>query len=161
MCDKALADVLNTTVKRIRRIRSIYQQGITTIQPTKPTGRKISEKHEQAILWMQEWFHLHGDKMPDSVMTHLPHYLTKEAVYKEMRDEMLSSGLGRDEVISLQRFYVLWTEKFKTVSIPKINRFAKCDTCVRYDAEKARLAGKQDELESLKEVYREHMKEFK
>ena len=43
----------------------------------------------------------------------------------------------------------------------QINRFAKCDTCVRYDAEKARLAGKQDELESLKEVYREHMKEFK
>ena len=99
----------------------------STVNGIKPIGNYCNtytwcpHRHEQAILWMQEWFHLHGDKMPDSVMTHLPHYLTKEAVYKEMRDEMLSSGLGRDEVISLQRFYVLWTEKFKTVSIPKVS----------------------------------------
>ena len=78
-------------------------------------------RHEQAILWMEEWFHLHGDKMPDSVMTHLPHYLTKEAVYKEMTEEMISAGLQKGDIISLQRFYMLWSEKFANVSIPKVS----------------------------------------
>ena len=70
---------------------------------------------------MEEWFHLHGDKMPDSVMTHLPHYLTKEAVYKEMTEEMISTGLQKRDLVSLQRFYMLWSEKFTNVSIPKVS----------------------------------------
>ena len=47
MCDKAVANILSTTAKRIARIRNLYHTGITTLRAVKPTGRKISERYVQ------------------------------------------------------------------------------------------------------------------
>ena len=51
---------------------------------------------EQAVAWMDGWFQLVGDHMPDSQMIHLPNFLTREGIYKEMEQEM------RAEVIASQ-----------------------------------------------------------
>jgi hypothetical protein len=74
-------------------------------------------RSEQAIAWMAKWFHLVGDQMPDSNMTHLPHFLTREAVYQEMRRELERAG---NEVISMSHFYATWTANFPRVTIPKV-----------------------------------------
>ena len=75
---------------------------------------------QQAVVWMQNWFDLFGDKMPDSEMVHLPHFLSREGVYKELRDDFCSKGMELSEIISLSRFYVVWNENFPKVSIPKV-----------------------------------------
>ena len=63
--------------------------------------------------------------MPDSQMTHLPHFLSKETVYKELQEDMLAKGLQHTDVISSFRFYVIWNEKFPNVSIPKVRMYCR------------------------------------
>ena len=75
---------------------------------------------EQAHTWMESWFQKIGDQMPDSRMVHLPHFLTKEAVYKEMHREMMAFGIPACKILSLSRFYTLWNNRFPNVSIPKV-----------------------------------------
>ena len=77
---------------------------------------------EQASTWMASWFGKLGDQMPDSRMIHLPHFLTKDAVYKEMRMEMMEAGMPTSDILSLSHFYALWTKQFAHVSIPKVRQ---------------------------------------
>ena len=138
-CSKALATVLHTTTKRIARIHSLYQSGVTTMDKVTPQGRRTSERYhsvrvsvsestptvliyrtEQAMTWMDGWFRLVGDQMPDSQMIHLPQFLTREGVYKEMEQEMRMEGMTKQEIVSLSHFYLLWSKQFPRVSIPKV-----------------------------------------
>ena len=52
--------------------------------------------------------------------THLPHFLTKRAVYKVMIEEMKDQGLDDTFHISESHFYATWEKNFKSVIIPKV-----------------------------------------
>lgn len=75
---------------------------------------------EQAVAWMNGWFQLVGDHMPDSQMIHLPNFLTREGIYKEMEQEMRAEGMMKEEIVSLSHFHQLWSKHFPCVSIPKV-----------------------------------------
>ena len=74
-----------------------------------------------AIAWMRKWFELYGDKMPDNKMIHLPHFLSREAVHKELVEDYRSKGLESHDIISLSRFYMVWTKNFPHVTIPRVS----------------------------------------
>ena len=76
---------------------------------------------ELAILWMTKWFSIYGDNMPDSKMIHLPHFLTQEAVHKELVEDHKSRGFEYSGIISLSHFYTVWINNFPHVSIPKVS----------------------------------------
>ena len=79
-----------------------------------------SLRTEQAIIWMERWFNDFGDNMPDTRMIHLPQFLTREAVYKEMAHDMHREGINTSNIISLAHFYATWSDIFPHVSIPKV-----------------------------------------
>lgn len=77
----------------------------------------------QAVTWLDGWFRLVGDQMPDSQMIHLPQFLTREGIYKEMVLEMRAEGMMKEEIVSLSHFYRTWSKQFPHVSIPKVRTY--------------------------------------
>ena len=53
-------------------------------------------------------------------MIRLPHFLTREAVYKVMAHDMLRERINKSDIISLVHFNATWSDMFPHVSIPKV-----------------------------------------
>lgn len=51
---------------------------------------------------------------------HLPHFLTKDMVYKIMEESLGQQGFSHNEIISRSHFYSIWRQNFKHTVIPKV-----------------------------------------
>ena len=58
--------------------------------------------------------------MPHLNQIHLPHFLTKKAVYSRMKDDLQREGIPEFEVLSQSHFYSIWAKCFKNVVIPEV-----------------------------------------
>ena len=56
-----------------------------------------------------------------SLQAHLPHTLTKRAVYHTMMKGLREQG--HDSFISESHFYLTWEKEYKSVVVPKVTNF--------------------------------------
>ena len=82
--------------------------------------RRANTKKESAAVWMEKYFNLIGDKMPNSSQIHLPSWETQKDIHVRYCQDMHLQGIEQDEVAGLSSFYKIWTEKFSHVIIPEV-----------------------------------------
>ena len=70
--------------------------------------------------WMEKYFNLIGDKMPNSSQVHLPSWETQKDIHARYCQDMNLQGIEQDEVAGLSLFYKTWTEHFSHVVIPEV-----------------------------------------
>ena len=118
MCASAFTQVLGTSRRRLREARQLYLSGCFAAPLSQRLPGKKSEKHSNAVAWMSRYFGMIGDKMPHINQIHLPHFLSKQAVYQLMIQDLAEEGITR--VLSLSHFYAVWEAEFINVTIPKV-----------------------------------------
>jgi hypothetical protein len=116
--------------------------------------RSPLEKTNKAVAWLQNYFDLIGDHLPQRMVIHLPSNLTKLFIFQRMVEDFKS----REEVthISQSGFFKLWEEHFSHVSIPKKNRFTKCDICSVIKSEKEKTFC-QEKIKELFVLMADHL----
>ena len=81
MCEKAFCDVHGFSTRRLCRIRKNASLGQVTVQHGYLGRKRTTCKVDEAKVWMNQYFHLIGDKQPDKVKIHLPSWETQHAIY--------------------------------------------------------------------------------
>lgn len=98
------------------RVRSLFLQGhkqiLSHVQRT-PTLRT-----NEAMAWMDNFFSLMGERMPDRATVHLPSCLSKLSIYTRMECEL--KARRREKVVSQSQFFEIWKAHFHHVTIPKV-----------------------------------------
>ena len=78
VCFKLWLAILNLKTSRFYEIRSLFHQGIMVI-PQRPS-KDLLPKTIAAIDWMEKYFQLIGDIMPDTGAIHLPQCLSRRYI---------------------------------------------------------------------------------
>lgn len=120
VCQTAFCQVFSLNTKKVyRAIKSVKDDNLIVEHGNK--GRKrTSIKTDTARIWMDRYFNLVGDKMPNSNQIHLPSWETRKDVYARYKDDMEQQQMGKGDVISLDKFYKLWNENYSNVIIPEV-----------------------------------------
>lgn len=84
-------------------------------------NRRSIIRSEEAITWMEQYFNLIGDHMPDKNQIHLPSWETQKSIYSRYVDDMADQGIETDEVVALSSFYRIWSTRFSHVCIPEVS----------------------------------------
>ena len=121
ICKKAWCKVLEVSSKRVASALKWITDGKVTVAEHGNKGRKRPlTKTEDAIAWMNKYFNLLGDHMPNSNRIHLPSWDSQKYVYGRYNDDMILAGQEENDVVALRSFYRLWSENFPHVIIPEV-----------------------------------------
>ena len=74
--------------------------------------KKASVKHEGAKAWMERYFSLIEDKMPNSKQIHLPSWDTQKNINGRYKQDIAEQMIDESEIMSLSMFYKLWIDDF-------------------------------------------------
>ena len=83
--------------------------------------KRQNTKTEGAVSWMDRYFHLIGDMMPDKDQIHLPCWETQKDIYHRYSSDMQKRGCAQEEMLGISMFYKVWTENFSNVVIPEVS----------------------------------------
>ena len=119
VCQNALCSILGVSSKRYKKLYRDSKNGVVITTSKCTVMRESSMKYHEAVAWMSRFFNSVGDRMPHLNQIHLPHFLTRQDVYKRMVKE-LHEDLNM-EVICLSHFYRIWRKKFRHVVIPAVS----------------------------------------
>ncbi|XP_030841361.1 uncharacterized protein LOC115924008 isoform X2 [Strongylocentrotus purpuratus] len=109
-------------------------------------GHKIN-KTLNAKTELNAFARSYGDRMPDRESVNLPHGFTKREVYRRIRQD-------NAEVCSETHFKRIWRKEEQHITIPKVNRFSKCDVCTEL---KMKL-GKTNDKDVRRQLIAQHQK---
>ena len=107
--------------KRLNRIIESVKQGQVLVEHGNFSKRRSIIRSEKAIVWMERYFNLIGDHMPDKNQIHLPSWESQKSIYTRYVDDMADQGIVTDEVIALSSFYRIWSTHVNHVSIPEVS----------------------------------------
>ena len=82
--------------------------------------KRANTKAESVSAWMDAYFNLIGDKMPDKNQIHLPSWETQKDIYSRYIGDMKDRGMSEEEIAGISAFYKIWTEQFSNVVIPQV-----------------------------------------
>lgn len=122
VCLSLWVATLDISLSYFYNVRSLYQQGHKSIVAQVHRNRPLA-KTSEAMAWMESFFDLMGEKMPDRATVHLPSCLSKLCIYQRLEAEMRERG--RSQIVSQSQFFFLWKLHFSHVSIPKVSSVAK------------------------------------
>ena len=94
VCKKAFALVLDCSTRRLDRVASLFREGVTKISHRNAGQLRQTSKTADAISWMDSYFRMIGEHLPDCDRIHLPSFLTKRDVYERMVAELRENGLS-------------------------------------------------------------------
>ena len=83
--------------------------------------KRQNTKTEAAVAWMDRYFNLIGDRMPDKNQIHLPCWETQKDIYNRYCSDMVSRGSLQEGFLGISMFYKVWNERFSNVVIPEVS----------------------------------------
>ena len=116
VCLSLWVATLNISLSHFYHMRSLFRQGHVSI--VIQVQRSPLLRTKEAIAWMEGFFALMGERMPDRATVHLPSCLSKLSVYQRMNAEMKERK--KTQIISQSQFFQLWKTSFSHVTIPKV-----------------------------------------
>lgn len=123
LCRRAFALVLDCSTRRLDRVTSLFREGVTKVSHGNTGQMRQTSKTADAIAWMDSYFRMIGEHLPDCDRIHLPSFLTKRDVYERMLAELRENGLAEGDIISLSKFYSVWESHFAKVLIPEVSHW--------------------------------------
>ena len=76
--------------------------------------------NESVSAWMDAYFNLIGDKMPDKNQIHLPSWETQKDIYSYYIGDINDRGMSEEKIAGISAFCKIWTEQFSNVVIPQV-----------------------------------------
>lgn len=117
VCMQLWASVLGVSISYVYKVRALYLDGHKRL--VSHNDRSRSTKTMEAVAWMENFFNLNGDRMPDRAVVHLPSSMSKLDVYHCFRSEQKEKRAKKD-VASRTTFLNTWKSDFSHVTIPKV-----------------------------------------
>ena len=117
VCENCFRMVYGLRYNRFNSVKIKFQQGVVLTEHGRLGRGEISDISIRVISWMHMFVDKVGDKMPTSMVTHLPSCLTKADVYSLAHDDLTQGGL---ECCKISTFYNIWKQNFSNVKIPKV-----------------------------------------
>ena len=117
ICKQAWLKLYDIKKDRMRRIEIDFKSGTRHYTHGNCGNRHASLKTTNCISWLQFFVKAVGDFQPDQKGIHLPSCYNVGGIYKEMEKEFKARG---ENVVSLSRFYEIWSSHFSEVKIPKV-----------------------------------------
>ena len=77
--------------------------------------KRANTKAESVSAWMDAYFNLIGDKMPDKNQIHLPSWETRKDIYNRYFGDMKDRGMSEEEIAGISVFYKIWTDQFSNL----------------------------------------------
>lgn len=109
-------EISNRTLQRMQR-KLVFDDGM---QHGNLGKKRQNTKTEGAVAWMERYFNLIGDKMPDKDQIHLPCWETQKDIFCRYSGDMQIRGCPQEELLGISMFYKVWTDNFPNVVIPKV-----------------------------------------
>lgn len=124
VCQTLWIAALGISSAHFYRVRSMFRQGHKSVI-THSNSKNPLLKTNEALAWMEGFFDLMGERMPDRATVHLPSCLSKLSIYHRLEEEMKERG--RSNTISQSQFFSLWKSHFTRVTIPTVsNKYSTC-----------------------------------
>ena len=127
VCQRIWIATLGISQTTFYSIRKFFQEG--TIKFLSERERSPLLRTSEALAWMENYFALVGDSVPNQMSLHLPSSLTKLSVYQRLHDDLKKRG--KNEIVSQSQFFKLWESHFGNVVIPKVGS----TSLVKHDCE--------------------------
>jgi hypothetical protein len=112
----------------------------------------------ETIRWMKEYFDVHAEPLPNNQMRHLHHLTLRGQVFEIYRRHCV---LANKTMVTMSYFLALWKEKFPLVKIPKVTRFAKCDSCISHQTLKTKPNQPKEVRETLHRWHMQHINDVR
>lgn len=128
--------------KRLYRVRKAVSQGQINAHHGNKGRKKVCTRVSEAKTWMERYFNLIGDKMPDKNQIHLPSWDRQIDIYQRFKDDMkemgminkgldlyvdikvllfvVHEGIPEKQIVVLSSFYRIWNKDFPHVVIPEV-----------------------------------------
>lgn len=94
VCKEIFCQVYSLSPKRLYRVRKAVSQGQVNAQHGNKGRKKVSTRVNEAKTWMERYFNLIGDKMPDKNQIHLPSWDKQIDIYQRFKDDMQKMGMS-------------------------------------------------------------------
>ena len=120
ICNVAWAKVYSISQRTLTRMLKSISLGESKAVHGNQGKRRVNTKKESVGIWMERYFHLIGDKMPNSSQIHLPSWEVQKDVYSRYCQDMQIHGIPEDEIAGISVFYKIWNEEFSHVVIPEV-----------------------------------------
>lgn len=92
VCKETFCQVYLLSPKRLYRVRKAVSQGQVNAHHGNKGRKKVSTRVNEAKTWMERYFNLIGDKMPDKNQIHLPSWDRQIDIYQRFKDDMKEMG---------------------------------------------------------------------
>lgn len=121
VCQAAFCESHSISMSRLSKLRKNASLGQVNVEHGNLGKKRSSPRVEEAKVWMERYFNLIGDKLPDKLKIHLPSWETQRDVFNRYKEDMTGVGIPEDEFVSLSTFYRVWHDDFCHVSIPEVS----------------------------------------
>ncbi|XP_041478017.1 uncharacterized protein LOC121425955 [Lytechinus variegatus] len=158
LCQRGWRLALGIKRTRMWQVQRDFENGVRRYMA--PNYHRIgmqSSKVLNSIAWLSDFSNRFGEKLPTCQKIHLPSCLTRESIYRLMKEEVENKCA---EVCSKSRFFHVWRKEMSHISIPKVNRFSKCDICttLKTNIEKTTDKVARQTLYQQREIHLEQQK---
>jgi hypothetical protein len=144
VCSVAIGKLYGLASQRVSSISKDVKEGKSTCCHERLSRvRSLSVSSAQILSWMQKYFALNTESMPNSNRYHLADSLTKKAVYEIflLRNRHVYDSAHQP---SKQRFLKIWREECPLICIPSVKRFSVCAQCSGFKAGRDRATNRID-----------------
>jgi hypothetical protein len=144
VCSVAFAKLYGLGSQRVAAISNHVKKGISMYYHKRMSRvRSMTVSSAEILSWMQKYFALNTEIMPNSDRYHLADSLTRKAVYELflLRNRHVYYDTKQP---SKQRFLKIWREQCPLICIPSVKRFSVCAQCSLFKASRDRATNKID-----------------
>ena len=121
ICAAAWCKVYSVSYRTLRRMKQKIILG-EEMEHGNLGKKRRNTKTEAAIAWMDRYFNLIGDKMPDKDQIHLPCWENQKDIYHRYCNDFKSRGSMEEDLLGISLFYKVWIDHFSNVIIPEVSK---------------------------------------
>ena len=120
ICSSAWCRIFSVSRRTLQRMQQRIVDADRMEQHGNVGKKRLNTKTEGAIAWMEKYFDLIGDKMPDKNQIHLPCWENQKDVHNRYSTDLERRG-NKEEILGVSMFYKIWRESFPNVVIPEVS----------------------------------------
>jgi hypothetical protein len=129
VCGPFFQRVVGVSKTKMGDARARVEQGrLRTVSQSNVGKRSNSTRGVDLTVWMNGYFELHGQYIPNKFEMHLPIEMCKQDVHNAYT-RSLESAVDLRKPILLSQFYNLWESQFPLVKCTKWSPFTRCSDC--------------------------------
>ena len=104
VCKNAWSKIYSVSRRTLSRMTKEISLGENQIAHGNQGKKRLNTKKESVVAWMERYFNLIGDKMPDNNQIHLPSWETQKDIHARYSKDMELRGIEQEEIAGISIF---------------------------------------------------------